>query len=266
MQYINEQISGSRETGWLEYACNKFLAPLKRELVVLSLGCGTGSLERELFRYVRCAFVDAFDISGGAIQQAKESATKEGLRDVINYQIADLSAIELMEDRYDVIFSNSCLHHIKALEHLVSQCARALKTGGYVIANEYVGPSRFQFPPDQVGLIDDLLILLPDGYKKRIGLAPGYKLRFSPPDPTLLASTDPSEAVRSHEVLPVVRQNLKIIEMKPYGGSILHMLLQDIEGNFEKGSPRLRALVDIERRLLRCGCLQSDFAFFVAAK
>ena len=217
--------------------------------------------------HVRCAHVDEFDISETAIQQSKESADKEGLRDVINYQIADLNAIELTQDRYDVIFSNSCLHHIEALEHLVSQCARALSTGGYLIANEYIGPSRFQFPSDQVGFIDDLLILLPDMYKKRIALASGYKLGgFSPPDPVLLESIDPSQAIRSQEVLSAVRQHLRIVEMKPYGGCILHMLLQDIAGNFEEGDSRLRALVDLERRLVRCGCLQSDFAFFVATK
>jgi len=266
MEYINEQISGSREIGWLQYACERILVPLNRELAILSLGCGTGALERQLHKHVRCAYVDAFDISESTIQQAKESAAKEGLSKVINYQISDLNAIELMEDRYDVIFSNSCLHHIKVLEHLLSECARALRTGGYLIANEYIGPSRFQLPPDQVGIIDDLLVLLPERYKKRMALAPGYKLHFSPPDPTLLASTDPSEAIRSHEILRAVGQYLKIIEMRPYGGCILHMLLQDIAGNFEDGDPRLRALVDIERRLVRCGYLQSDFAFFVATK
>ncbi len=269
MEYINEQVSGSKEIGWLQYVCNKFLAPLKKKLTVLSLGCGTGSLERQLQMLVGVAQVDAFDISEVAVQQAKEAAAREGLGERVNYRVADLDLIELPENRYDVVFSNSCLHHIRELEHVVSQSAHALKSAGYFIANEYIGPSRFQFPSQQVRVIEDLLVLLPKRYKKRIRLASGYKLHFSAPDPKCIESIDPSEAVRSDEVVPVTKQYLKMVEIRPYGGCILHMLLQDIAGNFEKSqedSLRLRALVDIERRLVHSGYLDSDFAVFVTVR
>jgi len=270
IEYINEQVSGSKEIGWLQYVSNKFLAPLKKELTVLSLGSGTGSLERQLQMLVRVAQVDAFDISEAAVRQAKEAAARDGLGKRINYQVVDLNLIELPKERYDVVFSGSCLHHIRALEHVVSQSAQALKPAGYFIANEYIGPSRFQFPLQQVKVIEDLLVLLPIRYKKRIRLASGYKLHFTPPDPKSMESIDPSEAVRSDEVLPVTKQYLKMVEIRPYGGCILHMLLQDIAGNFDENSEedslRLRALVDIEGRLVCSGYLKSDFAVFVMTK
>jgi len=121
-----------------------------------------------------------------------------------------------------------------------------------------------------VKVIEDLLVLLPIRYKKRIRLASGYKLHFTPPDPKSMESIDPSEAVRSDEVLPVTKQYLKMVEIRPYGGCILHMLLQDIAGNFDENSEedslRLRALVDIEGRLVCSGYLKSDFAVFVMTK
>lgn len=80
-------------------------------------------------------------------------------------------------------------------------------------------------------------------------------------------AVDPSEAVRSAEILPVLKQHFEIVEYKPLGGTILQFLLVDIAGNFEqdkKGQKLLQMFFDIEDALINAGVLGSDFAYIVA--
>jgi SAM-dependent methyltransferase len=81
-----------------------------------------------------------------------------------------------------------------------------------------------------------------------------------------VAATDPSEAVRSCEIVPLLRRHFQVIEFKPLGGSILQFLLQDIAGNFrdEVGERLLGMLFAIEDALMASGDLASDFVYIVA--
>lgn len=82
-----------------------------------------------------------------------------------------------------------------------------------------------------------------------------------------VAAIDPSEAIRSAEIVPVLRQYFDIVEYKPLGGSILQFLLADIAGNFEDedGRKLLDMLFTIEDTLMAVSDLSSDFAYIVAA-
>lgn len=69
---INLRISGNADEDWIAYSLSRFFSdktPLNR---CLSLGCGSGWLERRLAG--RNAFVDCdgFDISSGSIEEAKK--------------------------------------------------------------------------------------------------------------------------------------------------------------------------------------------------
>jgi hypothetical protein len=80
---------------------------------------------------------------------------------------------------------------------------------------------------------------------------------------------DPSEAVRSDEIVEVLKQDFEIIEKKDWGGNILQFLLADIAGNFvdeknEHAKSYLRMLINIEETLLQSGEFESDFAYIVA--
>jgi 2-polyprenyl-3-methyl-5-hydroxy-6-metoxy-1,4-benzoquinol methylase len=81
-----------------------------------------------------------------------------------------------------------------------------------------------------------------------------------------VAAVDPSEAVRSADIMPVLRQHFDIVEYKPLGGAILQFLLADIAGNFETkdGERLLPMLFGIEDVLMEIGDLPSDFAYIVA--
>ena len=66
-------------------------------------------------------------------------------------------------------------------------------------------------------------------------------------------AVDPSEAVRSAEIVPVLQQYFDLVELRPLGGTILQFLLADIAGNFqqdEAGAQLLEMLFAIEDALI----------------
>jgi SAM-dependent methyltransferase len=132
----------------------------------LSLCCGFGEIERLLARqrvFERCTGVD---LSPDAIARARAQARQEG-HDNIEYVVGDLNTLELDAERYDVVWSNGALHHISGLEHLLAQVKKALKPGGYLIANEYVGPDHQQLSPRQLEIINAVIHLIPREYRLR---------------------------------------------------------------------------------------------------
>ena len=66
-------------------------------------------------------------------------------------------------------------------------------------------------------------------------------------------ANDPTEAVRSEEITPRIRERFQLPELKPFGGTILHMLLQDIVGNFnpayEGDTCILKLICYVERQI-----------------
>ena len=81
-----------------------------------------------------------------------------------------------------------------------------------------------------------------------------------------MIAVDPSEAVRSAEIMPVLQTLFDVIEFRPLGGAILQFLLADIAGNFqdEVGEQLLENFFRLEDTLMACGDLPSDFAYIVA--
>jgi hypothetical protein len=81
-------------------------------------------------------------------------------------------------------------------------------------------------------------------------------------------AVDPSEAIRSTEILRLLPLFFDIIEIRGYGGSILNLLLDDIAGNFVENDERsieyLRSFFELEDRLIASGDLSHDFAVIVA--
>ncbi len=161
----NIKMSGRPDADWVDHALSVHLAgrlPLAR---CLSLGCGTGRLERQLAQLGAFVACDAYDIADGSIEKARQAAAAVGYEH-INYTVGDLNTIKLGEAHYDAVWAAASVHHVSGLEHLFAQVAAALKPGGLFILNEYVGPTRFQFPARQRQVIQACNSLLPDEYRR----------------------------------------------------------------------------------------------------
>lgn len=99
---------------------------------------------------------------------------------------------------------------------------------------------------------------------------PVYKRRVFRPTPREIVMWDPSEAVRSAEILPLLHEFFEVVEVRPWGGTVFNFLLDDIAANSDPeratDAGLLNLVLNAERELIDCGDLHSDFALVVARK
>jgi SAM-dependent methyltransferase len=252
-----------------QYFIHKYFregTPVER---VLTLGCGAGEFERGLAQYHFAREHDAFDIAEAAIHSAVEAAREAGLTHV-RYEVADLNHVALPRDRYDVVFGLSAIHHISALEHLFSQVRGSLKPRGFLLLDEFIGPSQFQWPDTQLAAANRALAELPEPFRRRLDAPGQIKTTVSRPTVESMNEGDPSEAIRSAEIVPLLKEYFEVIEFRGYGGSLLHLVMSGIARNFVPGDPVATQWVErlcaIEDQLILEGTLAHDFAVIIARK
>ena len=267
--YINKQVSGNSEEDWLIYIKNTYI-PHKLNMG-LDIGCGDGWLERRASHLGICKKFDAFDVAEGAIKIAKKEASKQGIDNFVNYEVRDINNICLEREVYDIAFTTSSAHHFKELEHIFNEVNKALKPSGFfILGNEFVGPSQFQWTDKQMGIIDDLLQILPTKYRRYISTPWKVKERGDRPSLDWMKNYDPSEAIRSADIIPILSEYCNVIEKVDFGGTILHMLLSNIVGNFDSEKEEdiaiLKLICYLEETLIRERILPSDFAVIIAQK
>ena len=263
---LNRRVSGDEDVDpylWFLRTRLEGRLPVAR---ALTIGCGAGDLERGLATYGFAASHDAFDVAPGAIEKARTAASGAGLGRV-RYSVANGNDLTLESNVYDVVFGVHSIHHVERLERLFEQIARSLKPDGLFFMNEFVGPTRFQWSDRQLEVVNGLLRALPARYR-RSTVGDGLKERVPRPTIAEMVASDQSEAVRSIEILELAAAHFELLEVRPYGGTVLLLLLHDIAGNFSPSVPGgpeiLSAIADLEWALVSSGDLPSDFAVVVA--
>ena len=201
--------------------------------LALSLGCGFGEFDRAVIRSGIARKLHANDVSAGAIERARASAQNEGLSEISNTASWTLTKRASRQNTYDAVLAASSVHHVFQLEELFKQIRGTLKPGGYFFLDEYIGPSRFQTSAFATDVINRLLSALPERYRQNLHLNDGSLIKGYTPTPVEhFEKLDPSEAVRSAEIVSTLRMYFDIVDFLPYGGGILHMLLSGITGQF----------------------------------
>jgi SAM-dependent methyltransferase len=266
-RHIHEAISGDPDISWLPFTKQRFFP--KPAEVALSLGCGYGIVERVGIELEIARSFEAYDIAPEAVAVAREEAEKAGIADRIDYDAADLNTIELEPSRFGAVFAAQTLHHIEALEHLLDQVQGSLTEDGLFVVNEYVGPARFQFPDEYLPLMDALLAALPESHRHSLkdGRLKEHAVR---PTAKEVYDVDPSESVRSDEILGLIEERFEVVYRADFGGTLLQFVLSDIAGNFDPDDPKDVAMIDLvclyEQTLIDKGVLPSDFVYLVAKR
>lgn len=96
---------------------------------VLDFGCGTGLLTFHLCPLARS--VTGVDSSKGMLKVVEEKIKKQKVNNVIP-KFIDLSAGDVLPDRYHVIVSSMTLHHVPDVPALLTQFYRALLPAGQI--------------------------------------------------------------------------------------------------------------------------------------
>ncbi len=266
LKSINKAVSGDENTNLFQFIKNKFPDGFSKALV---LGSGAGGLERTLILNGTIKKCIAYDISKSAVELAQEKAKENNIDHQIEYKIEDLNKIRLPSNEYDVIFGWHSIHHIEDLEGLFTQIKTSLKDTGIFIVNEYVGSSRYQFSDKQIELMNWILELLPVKYKTSVvdGKIRGPLYREKP---EVIALDDPTESIRSGEILDLLNKYFVPVFRRDYGGTLMQFSMDTIVGNFnpkdEKDVLLLRFLCEFEKLLIKENVITSDYSFLILKK
>ena len=244
--------------------------PNVKHIKTLSIGCGDGAWEKSL---VVAGFTDdltGFDTSHGSV--ARANSNLQNWSTMLRFAVFDANS-DPINGTFDLIYCHHSLHHIQNLEFFYEQVYQSLRPGGIFAFEDFVGPTRYQWTPAQLQIQNKILQALPR-YLRNHALAPGvYADKMHMHTHTGMIREDPSEAVRSSEILPVLEKwfssKLPIVERVPLGGTILHPLFNIIGWNFNLSNPEHASLVQMSciiDWLALTVLKQSDFVAVVTRK
>jgi SAM-dependent methyltransferase len=218
----------------------------------VSWGCGLGAFERAAIRAGIVRETDAFDISPRSLEDARRQAESEGIAG-IEYRQGNFDDPRLPRGRYDIAFFHASLHHVRRLERLFRRLRRGLPSEGAVYVDEYVGPSRAEWNEGRLAAAQAMLDAIPDSGK----LAAKIALPIEP--------NDPSEAIRSGEILSFLRQHVDAIAWRPYGGQIASLVFPNLSRDWTEspeGLPWVTRILELEDEQIR---RDPDATFYLVA-
>lgn len=182
---------------------------------ILSLGCGSGRIERALLREGIGTAADGIDISPHSIDEARAHAEEQELP--IEYRAADLNFAELPVGTYDLVVATTALHHLLGLEHVLDEVARSLKPDGLLWVDDFVGETQFQWLDVRMEVANALINGLPEHLRwDAVEDRPLEKVVRRKPG--TLAS--PFESIRSAEIPALLRERFDVLEQQESGAVV----------------------------------------------
>jgi ubiquinone/menaquinone biosynthesis C-methylase UbiE len=263
----NLKITGSPEKDFNQYVTESYLGD-RTDLTAISLGCGTGVREIRWAETGKFKRIEGYDLSAPRIETARELAVSSGFSDVLQFEVADVFTTGT-DKTYDAVIVEGALHHFSPLETILERIQHLLKDDGLLLVNEFVGPTRFQWTNRQLTEINQIIADLPDRLKTKWD-GESIKKRVARPSRLRIQYGDPSEAIESGRIMPLLETMFSPVYIKAYGGTILHMLFHEIAHNFCSDDPEakkwLQTCFDTEDALIESNILTSDFVAGVFRK
>ena len=235
---INTRVSGDPSV-WPIEALKRQLPEQTPIANALSIGCGLGSLERSLVDEGVVSAITAVDISESAIAEASKAA---GSRPV-QYVCGDARTyLRARPGTFDAIFFHQSLHHFDGLHELMALVRTALRPQGFLYIDEYVGPARYEWSA--------LKLLIPNlAYRMLPRTARRPHIVRAP-----INREDPTEAIRSSEILPAMHEHFESISRRDYGGNLLAVVYPNLAQTDKRAfDAAVRKLIGMEDQLLRLG-------------
>jgi len=232
-EYVNAMIGGWPMDWFQRHYPRRFP-------IGLSIGCGTGALERDVLARNICDRIDAFDASEQSLELARAEAAKQGIAERVHYRRDDFERVTLPRRTYDIVFFHQSLHHVSRMERLLRQVRQSLRPGGIVYFDEFVGPSRTFWNDRTAAWYRALYEALPPEthFEGEMGLPVQWD--------------DPTEAVRSGEMESRIRVGFEIEHFQGYGGNVLAVMFPSTKAG--SLSPAIvRSLIEAEKQVIAGG-------------
>jgi ubiquinone/menaquinone biosynthesis C-methylase UbiE len=229
----NIAYTGDAERSWLDDLISR--GPFGTAAM---LGCDESRYESTWLDAGASESLDVYELSEGVIRKVraelgvrKWSSAYRGRR--IRFIQADLNFARLPAERYDVIWSSGCLHHVTNLEALFFEIERALKPGGILAIHDYVGERRLQYTNRRLERINEVLQQVPLEFRR------GGTVSLTRPR---LEELSPFCAVRSDEVLDQAMKRFEVVHLARAGALFPLTIVLDIPA-IEREAPHIKEMV-----------------------
>lgn len=270
--YHNDFVHGDPTIPYLNYFYGKYCSTKKPKIA--SMGCGNGHLERTLASFGwNYDFIDGYEFNATLVQHAKDMAIKNGLSN-IKYHYFDLNNDTLNKNHYDVVIFFHSLHHVENLELCLESVRNSLNNDGIMLLVEYVGPSKMKIQSHELQTANQILQTIPEELRINHEASSNNNIIIkNEVDIKKIESyviLDPTEAIRSSEILPLANRYFNLIELKPLAGTMAMPVLDCIAGNFDETNSEHLALLknvfETERTLLMNRQIDPHYVFAVYQK
>ncbi|MHB8646038.1 MAG: class I SAM-dependent methyltransferase, partial [Thermomicrobiales bacterium] len=206
---------------------------------------------------------DLFDISQRSLDIARETARQFGIEDRVRLYREDIYEAKIAENAYDLVTFISSLHHMHDLDAILQRASRALKGDGSLVADEYIGPNRFDFPAEHLAFARRLFQVLDSSLK-------GPRSELPVPTPEGMIAADPTEAVHAAEILDAVSRVFPHVTVTPMRNTLPFIMWPGLNADALFDTPQGDALVQIliaaDDALIAAGQLPNYLALIVARK
>lgn len=245
---------------------DEFLSHIQPGMNVLELGCASGWLTLAMAQ--RGARAEGIDISEKALNIARRyyDSIRDSVGGSVTYRAADLNALQLSAETYDVIAVKGTLHHLMRMDHVIDEIHKALKPGGLL----WVSDSDGEEAMSTALVASGLMFVLPThvSYREKIsGL-----IRFGTRAPSRIKASIEAEGLspfegagREHDWVKLITQRFEIerrIDSPALTGYITHQ----IKMPDALALPLLRALCAVDRLLVRLKILRNTGVILYARK
>lgn len=113
---------------------------------LLDVGTGPGGIPLKIARRVPAVRAVGVDYSHNMILSARHAAREQGLADRVSFSVGDANRLSFPDASFDIVLSNSVLHHLTNPLALLNEMARVARPDGVVLLRDLRRPSRLAFP------------------------------------------------------------------------------------------------------------------------
>ena len=243
-----------------------FLSRIQPGMTALELGCGAGWLSLAMAQ--RGAHVTGMDISEKALEVARAYylSIRDEVSGAVTYEAADLNALALPPQYYDVIAIKGTLHHLVNLRQIVEQVHNALRPGGLL----WIADSHGEETLSTILVASTFMFILPTqvSYGDKIrGL-----LRFRSSAPARIKASIEAQGLspfegagREHDWLALIEEYFTI-ERQVGSAAFTGYITAQLKAPDTLAIPFLRLLRLFDRLLVRLSILKSTGVLLYARK
>lgn len=129
------------------------LIELGAQGVMLDVGTGPGHIPLLVCEKIPGARVFGIDLSRNMLKIAEQHRMRSPNRNRIIYQLADAKKIDFQERNFDVVYSNTILHHIPDPRPFLKECRRVLRVRGVLLIRDLMRPASAEIAREQADRI-----------------------------------------------------------------------------------------------------------------